>query len=165
MKSQRALHAVILQQRLAASYFLQNFRGKVLAVQQQTELRLVERGIIEQRQEHVRRMMMQQRSELFAGRCASALAIGFVSRHRLPSRPKPRPPREKSAICRFAPWALRASTRHRFARRKSASGRCCLRSWPAKTPSRGDASGQRHRQPEKTLPARREPKLDRKSVV
>src|SRR6266852_586531 len=112
MKSQRALHAVILQQRLAASHFLQNFCRKVLAVQQQTELRLVERGIIEQGQEYVPRMMMQQRSELFAGRCASALAIGFVSRHSLPSRPKPRPPREKSAISRFARSALLASTPH-----------------------------------------------------
>src|SRR5258707_13566000 len=104
MKSQRALHAVILQQRLAASYFLQNFRGKVLAVQQQTELRLVERRIIKQGQEYVRRMMMQQRSELFAVRCASALGIGFVSAHSLPSRPKPPRPPVKYATFPFEHW-------------------------------------------------------------
>src|SRR4029077_20313375 len=98
MKSQPALHAVVLQQRLTASHFLQNFRGKVLAIQQQTELRLVEREIIEQGQKYVRRMIMEQRRDLFAGRCASALATGFFSRHPLPSQPKPRPPREKSAI-------------------------------------------------------------------
>jgi len=48
VKRQSAFHAIILQQRLAASHFLQNFRWEVLAIQQQTELRLAERGIIEQ---------------------------------------------------------------------------------------------------------------------
>src|SRR5258707_9893689 len=113
MKRQRPLHTIILQQGLEPSHLLQNLRGKILAVQQQAELRLVERWIIKQRKKYVGRMMMQQRRQLFAAGRACSLAIEFVTVHPIPSRPEPPPPQEKRAIFPSARYGPLSSTQHR----------------------------------------------------
>src|SRR6267154_1935829 len=133
MKSERSFHPVIFKQWLAATHFLQNLGGKILAVQQKTELRLVERRIIQQRQNYILRLMMQQRCQLFTRGGASAVAIWIVTRHPIPSRPAPQPRQAKPAICRFARAVPFPSARHPFVYRKSANARSCRRSWPAKT--------------------------------
>ena len=68
MKRHGALHLVALQQRLAPHHFLENFAGKIFSFEEQTQLRFVESRVVEQRQKHVRRRMVQQCGKLFARR-------------------------------------------------------------------------------------------------
>src|SRR5690348_5535983 len=75
MKAKRALHAVAFEQRLALPYFFENFSWEILAFQQQTKPRFVERWILKQRQEHIRRRMMQERGKLVAGGDARAFPV------------------------------------------------------------------------------------------
>lgn len=75
MKTESALNAVALEQRLAPAYFLENLTWKILSFKEQTQMRFVERGIVEQREEHIRGRMMQERGELVAYGDAGTLAI------------------------------------------------------------------------------------------
>src|SRR5882762_4371417 len=126
MKSQRPLHAIILQQRLAPCHFFKNLTGQILAVQEQAELRLVQRRIIEQRKKYLRRMMVQQRCQFFAGSRPRSLAMDFVTLHPIPSPPEPRPPRVTRAICRFVRQEPLSLAPPRRARQKTASAPSCL---------------------------------------
>ena len=75
MKTKSALDPIAFEERLALARFFENFAGKIFSFQQQTKLRFVERGIVEQRQEHVCGRMMQKRGQLIAGGDARAFAI------------------------------------------------------------------------------------------
>lgn len=81
MKGESALDAIVFDQWLAARNLLENFGREILAIEKETELRFIERGIIEEREEHVRSGMMEEHGELMAGGDASALAVTVRAGH------------------------------------------------------------------------------------
>jgi len=102
--------------------------------------------------------MQQRRSSRWPR--ATRSALGSLAGIRLPSRPK-RASAGESAICRdLRPghYVLQNAASIWRARKKP-SGRWLPTILATKNPSRGDASGQRHRQPEKTLLRRRNQKF------
>jgi hypothetical protein len=90
MKRESALDPIIFDQRLAARNLFENFGREILAIEKQAELRLIERGIIEECEEHVRGGMMQEHGEFITAGGASALAVvvraGHASSQRTPQR-------------------------------------------------------------------------------
>jgi len=82
MKRQRPFHPVALQQRLAPRHLLENFFWEIFSFQKQADMRFVQRRIVEQRQKHIRRGMMQEHGKLIARSVERASAIiGFGVRH------------------------------------------------------------------------------------
>jgi hypothetical protein len=66
MKSQQSLHPVALDQKFAPRHLLKNFSWEVFSFQKQTDMCFVEGWIVEKREEHIRRGMMQENGKLFA---------------------------------------------------------------------------------------------------
>ena len=66
MKSQRPLHPVAFQKWFTPRHLLKNFSWKGFPFQQQAHMRFVDGRIVEQREEHIRRGMMQEHGKLFA---------------------------------------------------------------------------------------------------
>jgi hypothetical protein len=74
MKRQRPFYTVAFQQRFPPPYFLEDFSRQVFSLEQQADLRFVQRRIIEQREQHVGRMIVQQSGKLFASSDERAFA-------------------------------------------------------------------------------------------
>src|SRR5260370_37128157 len=81
MKGERALHTVALEQMFAPRHLLENFSRNIFSFEQQAELGLVERRIIEQCEEHVGSSVVKQPGKLLAGGDERALAIWFTRPH------------------------------------------------------------------------------------
>ena len=75
MKRQRPFHSVTFQQRFPAAYFFENFSRQIFSLEQQADLRFVQRWILEQREQHFRRRMVHQPSKLFASGYERSLPI------------------------------------------------------------------------------------------
>ncbi len=75
MKTDSALDAVALQQWFALANFFENFAGEIFSFEKQTKVGFIQRRIIEQRQEHGCRRVMQQRAKLIAGGDTRAFTI------------------------------------------------------------------------------------------
>ena len=75
MEGEGALDAIILEERLAAGDLFENFGGKIFAIEEQAELRFVERGIVEKGEEDVWIGMVEQDGEFVAGGGESAFAV------------------------------------------------------------------------------------------
>jgi len=54
---------------------LEHRRGQVFSFEQQAKLRLIERRVVEQREEHVAGVMVKERSEFSTGCCSRAIAV------------------------------------------------------------------------------------------
>ena len=66
VKRQGALDAIVFEKGLAADNFLDDFDGKIVAREEQAELSLVERGIVEEGEEHAWIGMVEEDGEFFA---------------------------------------------------------------------------------------------------
>jgi hypothetical protein len=118
VKRQATLHAVALQERFAARYFLKNFPGKVFPLKQQTKLCFLQRRIIQKREQHIRRRMMQERGKFFAGGDERPFAICCFSGHFSIWRRAPRPPQESFVNFRFERAVRLASARRQLPHQK-----------------------------------------------
>src|SRR6266850_4441491 len=122
MKRQRPLHPVILQQMFAPPHFIQNFARQIFSFEQQTKFRFIERGIVQQRHQHVRRRIVQECRKLLAGsdQCAVAscrrLGHPNISQRVLP------PPLATFAMRRFSRAARLALAPHPLAHHKTRTG-------------------------------------------
>jgi hypothetical protein len=75
VEGQSALDWIILEQRLAADDFFEDFGGEIFAGENQAQLRFVEGGIVEQREQHGSVGMVKQHGEVVAGGDQGAFAI------------------------------------------------------------------------------------------
>jgi hypothetical protein len=60
MESEGALDAIVLEQLLAASDFFEHFSRETLAVEEHAEMRFVHEGIVKERQEDIRCVMVEK---------------------------------------------------------------------------------------------------------
>src|SRR6266446_5693530 len=122
MKRQRPLHPVIFQQMFPPPHLFQNFARQIFSFEQQTKFRFIQRGIVEQRHQHVRRRMVQERRKLFAGSDERSFASCGSVGHPNISRRVPRPLRETFATRRFSRAARLALAPHPLAHHKTWTG-------------------------------------------
>ena len=62
MEGEGTLDAIILEESLAASDLFEDFGGEILPGQEETQIRLIERGIVEEGQENIRGVMVEKRA-------------------------------------------------------------------------------------------------------
>jgi hypothetical protein len=67
MRYERSLHAIALQERLAPRNLFQNSLGEFFALQEQTEVRLIESGMIEKREQYIFSRVVQEYGDLLGG--------------------------------------------------------------------------------------------------
>ena len=81
MKKERALDSIGFQPRFAQANFFEKFGGQIFASQEKTQGCVVERGILEERQQHRGIGMIDQCGEFVAGGGAGKLKILLKLRH------------------------------------------------------------------------------------
>jgi hypothetical protein len=81
MKKERALDGIGFQPRFARANFFEKFGGQIFASQEKTQGCVVERGILEERQQHRGIGMIDQCDEFVAGGGAGKLKILLKLRH------------------------------------------------------------------------------------
>ena len=81
MEGESALDAIIFDEIFTLADFLQDFNGKIFAVEQEAELRFVEGGIIEESEQDVGGVVMQENCEVVAGGGEDLLFCGIGLGH------------------------------------------------------------------------------------
>src|SRR5579859_569488 len=81
MKHQPPLDAVTLQQRLAPGNLFQNLRRKIFPLEEDAQLSLLKRRIVEQRKQDGGIVVVQQCRQLIPGRCKGAFSIVLRASH------------------------------------------------------------------------------------
>jgi len=75
MKSDSTFDAIIFNEGLATRDLFENFSREILAIEEETEASLIERGVIQNAEQDVRGRMMQQSGKLIASGDACTVAI------------------------------------------------------------------------------------------